>query len=61
MEKLATFGMVAAMLFAGILIISPCFLIFTESTEGNLTVWNLVGLAYLCALVWVCKHTRLFG
>ena len=60
MEKMVKFGMVTAVIFAAMLVFSPCLLIFTESRGGDITVWNFVGLAYLLLLVWICKRTNFF-
>lgn len=31
---------------------APCLLMFSEGRDGELTVWNVVGLAWAAALAW---------
>ena len=46
--------MAACLLALGIMV-APCFLIFSVGKDGELTVWNLVGLAWMWVLFCVFK------
>ena len=37
------------------IVIAPCLLAVSEGLDGEPTVWNLVGLAYMVALGWARK------
>ena len=43
MKKILSLSMMAAMVLAMILLCLPCFLIFSQGSDGELTVWNFVG------------------
>lgn len=39
------------------ILLSPCLLIFTESKDGSITIWNFVGIAYLLGVVGIISYT----
>ena len=38
------------------IVLSPCLLIFTESKDGGITIWNFVGIAYMLGIVWIIGY-----
>jgi len=34
----------------------PCLLIFTEGEDGGMTIYNLIGIAYLALTVLLLNH-----
>ena len=34
----------------------PCLLILSEGRDGELTVWNFIGLAWAVGLVWAVRR-----
>lgn len=38
------------------IVLSPCLLIFTESKDGSITIWNFVGIAYMLGIVWIIGY-----
>lgn len=52
------YGLWAVMVIAFLVVVSPCFLIFSVGSDGEPTVWNLVGLVWLGVLVIVGKKVR---
>ena len=44
----------------GCIILAPCLLTLTEGENGEMTIWNFVGIAYTIALVAVAKRVRWF-
>ena len=55
MKKILSLSMMAAMVLAMILLCLPCFLIFSQGPDGELTVWKFVGVAWTCMLAIVLK------
>lgn len=45
----------AACLLALAIMVAPCILIFSVGKDGELTVWNLVGLAWAIGLFLLFK------
>lgn len=41
-----------------LVLLSPILLIFTESKEGSITIWNFVGIAYLLLIVWLAEKAN---
>lgn len=37
-------------------LLAPILLIFTESKDGSITIWNFVGIAYLLTVVWLAER-----
>ena len=52
------YGLWAVMVIAFLVIVSPCFLIFSVGADDEPTVWNLIGLVWLGVLVLVGKKVR---
>lgn len=48
--------MTAACLLALAILCAPCFLIFSVGKDGELTVWNLVGVLWMVVLFGVFKY-----
>lgn len=44
-------------LWVAMVLVSPVFLIFSTGKDGEMTVWNLVGIVWLCLLVCVFNYT----
>lgn len=42
-----------AVIIVVMVLLSPILLIFTESKDGSITIWNFVGIAYLLMVVWL--------
>lgn len=59
LQTLIAIGAVTSILIA----CAPCLLIFSESQDGAITIWNFVGIIYTIALVMVVKtiHDRYDG
>ena len=38
------------------IVLSPCLLIFTESKDGGITIWNFVGIAYMLGIAWIVGY-----
>ena len=55
MKKLIYGSLLFAMLAALMVLVSPVILIFSKGEDGELTIWNLVGLVWLCLLVFLCN------
>ncbi len=51
MTKLIYCGLWVAMVVALMVLVSPVFLIFSVGNDGEMTVWNIVGIGWLCLLV----------
>jgi hypothetical protein len=47
--------MMAAMLLGAMLLCAPCILIFSTGNDGELTIWNLVGIGWLLMLIVVAR------
>ena len=45
-----------ACLLALFAMVAPCFLIFSTGKDGELTVWNLVGLVWCVGVAFVFKY-----
>ena len=56
MKKLIYGSLMFAMLAALMVLVSPVILIFSKGEDGELTIWNLVGLVWLCLLVFLCNY-----
>lgn len=54
-KKLYGAVLTAAMIIALLVLAAPCLLIFCEGNDGNPTVWNFVGIAWLVGLAIVFK------
>ena len=50
MKRIMTLAKVAIALIAMMAVCAPCLLTFSVGDDGNLTVWNFVGLAYTAIL-----------
>ena len=48
--------MTAACLLALAILCAPCLLIFSVGKDGELTVWNLVGVVWMVVLFGVFKY-----
>ena len=48
--------MTAACLLALAILCTPCLLIFSVGVDGELTVWNLVGVLWMVVLFGVFKY-----
>ena len=44
-----------ACMLALMVLVAPCLLVFSVGKDGELTVWNLVGLAWMVVLFGVFK------
>lgn len=53
MTKLIYCGLWVVMVLALMVLVSPVFLIFSVGNDGEMTVWNFVGIGWLCLLVYV--------
>lgn len=58
MKKLSKIEM-AAVLLLGVVIIAPCALILSEGNNGEPTIWNFIGIAYMFALVAIVRKLNL--
>lgn len=47
--------MAACLLALGIMV-APCLLVFSVGKDGELTVWNLVGLVWCVGVAFVFKY-----
>lgn len=56
MKTIRYYLLLAAAYIIGCIICAPCFLLFTTGSEGQVTVWNFVGLAYSAAVVLTVRH-----
>lgn len=56
MKKLIYGSLMFAMFAALMVLVSPVILIFSKGEDGELTIWNLVGLVWLCLLVFLCNY-----
>ena len=54
-RKILSVSLMAAMVVALIVLCLPCFLIFSSGNDGELTVWNFVGIGWTCVLAIVLK------
>lgn len=45
-----------ASLLALFVMVAPCFLTFSVGKDGELTVWNLVGLVWCVVVAFVFKY-----
>ena len=54
-RKILSVTMMVAMVLALIALCLPCFLIFSSGNNGELTVWNFVGIGWTCVLAIVLK------
>lgn len=43
----------AAVVMVVVVLLSPTLLIFSESKDGSITIWNFVGIAYLLLIFWL--------
>lgn len=41
-----------------LVLLSPILLIFTESKEGCITIWNFVGIGYLLLIMWLAERVN---
>lgn len=48
--------MIAACLLALAILCAPCFLIFSTGNNGELTIWNFIGLAWLFGIFMLFKY-----
>lgn len=55
MTKIIYGSLWVVMVLALMVLVSPVFLIFSTGKDGEMTVWNLVGIVWLCLLVCVFK------
>ena len=51
MKKFFSVSMIAVMCVALALFVAPCLLVFSVGSDGELSVWNLVGIGW-CLLVY---------
>ena len=56
MTKIIYGSLWVAMVLALMVLVSPVFLIFSTGKDSELTVWNLVGIVWLCLLVCVFNY-----
>lgn len=56
MTKIIYGSLLVAMVLALMVLVSPVFLIFSTGKDSELTVWNLVGIVWLCLLVCVFNY-----
>ena len=61
MEKIVNITAFAALIIAGMIVVAPCLLMFTEGEDGGMTIWNVVGLAYMVGLIMLVKHSNIFS
>lgn len=54
-RKILSVSLMAAMVVALIALCLPCFLIFSSGNDGELTVWNFVGIGWTCVLAIILK------
>ena len=59
MKTLITYLVAVASWLLVLLVFSPVFLIFSTGSEGEPTIWNVVGIAYLIILVWFIRKKLL--
>lgn len=52
-NKLITFILYATLYLIAFVFVLPTFLIFTQSSDGAITVWNFVGILWLLMLCWI--------
>ena len=50
MKRIMNFAKMAIALIAMMAVCAPCLLTFSVGDDGNLTVWNFVGVAYAAIL-----------
>lgn len=50
-QKIIHCGMLAVMWLALLLLFAPCLLIFSVGDDGEITVWNFVGLLW-AMMIW---------
>lgn len=55
-KKLVSGLWIAACLLALMVLVAPCFLTFSVGKDGELTVWNLVGLVWCVGVAFVFKY-----
>jgi hypothetical protein len=55
MEKMIYYIQLVVLFVAGCLVLSPCLLMFTTGHEGEPTIWNVVGVAWLYVLYRIVK------
>lgn len=58
MKKLVSISMMVVIALTLIAICLPCLLIFSTGTDGEMTVWNWVGIGWLAMLVVVGKKVK---
>ena len=51
-KKIYGWMLMASLWLALVALCSPCFLIFSVGKDGELTIWNIVGLVW-CVLLYV--------
>ena len=54
-RKILSISLMAAMVVALVVLCLPCFLIFSQGNNGELTVWNFVGIGWTCVLAIILK------
>ena len=54
-RKILSISLMAAMVVALVALCLPCFLIFSQGSDGELTVWNFIGIGWTCVLAIVLK------
>lgn len=50
-QKIIHCGMLAVMWLALLLLFAPCLLIFSVGDDGEITVWNFIGVLWM-AIIW---------
>lgn len=58
MAKIMYVGFWAVMVLALMVLCAPCLLIFSVGEDGEMTVWNFVGLAWLGLLIVAGKMVK---
>lgn len=51
-DKMMDVAAWAILLLIGMALVAPALLAFTEGRNGQPTVWNLVGIAYMAFWAW---------
>lgn len=54
-KKVYGYVLTAILIAALALLCAPCLLIFTTGVDGELTIWNIVGLVWMAGLVLFFK------
>lgn len=56
MKKIAQFVVLALIYLLVLVLFAPVLLIITEGPNGEITIWNFLGIAYLLAWVAVISY-----